>query len=194
MSDIPEPRTHLNIVRILSKIKPHVIVSRYPRKKSSIIKFNLPSHIQGHPIKRYLSLTFGVTAVDQEFILDNLMYCRFIQPDKLSTTIIGDNTADIKPVIVKTTEYGTFNIFGKRVSSITDPKDLKSSIDTYICKYGITAHVHVYKFRGQYITNVYYGVTYDETLSYLKLMSTETLYKRFVEDNISRLSECELTI
>lgn len=191
MSDNPTVLNNLNIVRILNKIKPHVVVSRYPRKKSSIIKFNLPTHIEGKPIKRFMSMTFGITAIDQEFILDNLMYCRHIQPDKNSITIVGGNDPDKKPAVIKTTEYGTFHIFGRKVSTVTDPKDLNSSIDTYICKYGITAHVHIYKFRGKYITNVYYGSTYDETLSYLKLMSSETLYERFVEYNIEQLSNCE---
>ena len=187
--DNPEP-TNLNTVRILRKIQPHVSVSRYPKKKSSVIKFNIPETIQGYPVKRYLSLTFGLTRVDQEFILDNLRYCREIQPNKTTVIIIGFNDPNSKPTIVTTTEYGTFHIFGKKISTVYDPKDINSYVATYICTYGITAHVHVYKFRGKYVTNVYYGSSYEEPLDYLKLMSTEQLYAAFIADNIERLQVC----
>ena len=187
--DNPEP-TNLNTVRILRKIQPYVTVARYPKKKSSTIKFNLPETIQGYPIRRYLSLTFGLTRVDQDFILDNLRYCREIQPNKTSVIVVGLNDPNSKPVIVNTTEYGAFHIFGRKLSTTYDPKDLNSYISTYICAYGVTAIVHVYKFKDKYITNVYYGSSYDEPLGYLKLMSTERLYSAFIADNIKRLKNC----
>lgn len=195
MSEHSKPESYyLNIIRILSRLRPHVVVSRYPRKKSSIIKYNIPETIEGVPIRRYLSLSHGLTRIDQDFILDNLRHCRFIQPDKNTVTVVGKNEADRKPTTIATTDYGNFHIFGRQHSSVHDPKDLKSTITSYICSYGITALVHVYKFKGQYVTNVYYGTIYDETLSYLKLMSTPTLYNAFVEDNIGQLAVLQLKI
>lgn len=194
MSDTAKPAPYyLNIIRIMTKLKPHVVVSRYPRKKASIIKYNLPDSIQGVNIRKHLSLTHGLTRIDQDFILDNLRHCRHIQPDKESITIVGKNNAEQKPVIVNTSEYGTFHIFGKQHSCVTDPRDLRSSITSYICAYGITAIVHVYKFKNQYLTNVYFGSSYDELLTYLKLMSTQTIYDTFVRDNVNQLAELKAT-
>ena len=170
--------SRLPVITVLKEIRHYVSIDRFPKKKSSTIKFNLPQYVAGLPLNKYLSVAHGLTIQDQAFLLDNLKYCRYIQPSD-SFVIVGNNEPNIKPIVIKTTEYGTFHIYGDKSVSVTDPEDIKSSLTTYICSRGVTAFVHVYRFKGSYITAVYYSNNLSEVMDYVKLMTTVTLFKEY---------------
>lgn len=172
--------SRLQVINVLKELRHHVTIDRFPKKKSSVIKFNLPQYVQATPLNKYLSVVHGLTTSDQQFLLDNLKYCRYIQPVD-SFVIIGINDPSIKPVVINTTEYGKFHIYGNRSISITDPVDIKSSLTSYICSRGITVFVHVYCFKGSYITAVYYSNDITEVLNYTKLMATPSLFKSYTD-------------
>lgn len=170
--------SRLPVITVLKEIRHYVSIDRFPKKKSSTIKFNLPQYVAGLPLNKYLSVVHGLTTQDQTFLLDNLRYCRYIQPSD-SFVIVGNNEPNIKPIVIKTTEYGTFHIYGDKSVSVTDPEDIKSSLTTYICSRGVTVFVHVYRFKGSYITAVYYSSNLSEVMDYVKLMTTVTLFKEY---------------
>lgn len=181
MYDNPPLAPKLDIVRVLDALKPHVTVTRYPRKKSSIIKYNIPLSVQGVDINKYLSLKFNLTQADQTFVLDNLKYCRYIQPREGSITIVGTNCVQSKPVVVHSTQYGTFNIFGTLISQVSAPGNHESYIESYLCDAGVIAYVHRYHFNGAYVNAVYYGDDLVEVMAYLQLMCTHVLYCKFIQ-------------
>lgn len=180
--------SRLQVINVLKELRHHVTIDRFPKKKSSVIKFNLPEYVQGISLNKYLSVGYGLTLSDQNFLLDNLKYCRYIQPVD-SFVIVGTNDPHVKPVVIDTTEYGKFHIYGSKSVSVTDPDDIKSSLISYICSRGVTAFVHVYRFRGKYITAVYYSNEITEVIGYVKLMATPGLFKRYADSCMGELSE-----
>lgn len=187
MYDNPPLAPKLDIVRVLDALKPYITVARYPRKKSSIIKYNIPLSVQGVDINKYLSLKFNLTEDDQNFVLNNLMYCRYLQPEGNSVTVVGINCAESKPVVVKTTSYGVFNIFGTLLSQVHLPGDSESYIKSYLCDAGVIAYVHRYLFNGEYVTCVYYGDNLTEIMNYLELMCTRQMYSKFIQATVHHM-------
>lgn len=179
--------SRLQVINVLKELRHYVTIDRFPKKKSSVIKFNLPQYVQGLSLNKYLSVAHGLTQRDQDFLLDNLKYCRYIQPVD-SFVIIGTSDPQVKPIIIDTTEYGKFHIYGTKSVNVTDPEDIKSSLTSYICSRGVTAFVHVYRFRGNYITAVYYSNEIAEVIGYAKLMATPSLFKNYADSCMGELS------
>lgn len=172
-----------SIITALDDIKRNVTINKYPSNKTSKMHFSLPDYIDGVVTERYLMVKHNLTLTEARFITNNLKDCVHIQPSKGHAVVVGNPEYDTNVVIVNTTSYGVFRIHGKRKTHCIDPKDIDSTLTSYVCAHGITAFVHVYKSNKKHITSVYYGNKFDGLLKYVQLMVSSELYRTYITEN-----------
>lgn len=174
---------HKNVIIVaLDDVKKHVTIDKYPSSKTAIIRFALPTYINGVVTERYLILKHEMTPGEAQFIMHNLTTCDYIQP-ALGHVIIGSPIQDEVYLDVKTSMYGTFRIHGKRKAHCVDSKDIHSTLTSYVCAYGITAFVHTHKVNKRYVKSVYYGNKFDGLLKYIQLVTSAELYRAYIAVN-----------
>lgn len=170
------------IISALDDIKKHVTINKYPSNKTSMLRFSLPTFINGVVTERYLILEHYMSQSEALFIMHNLIDCDYIQPSH-DYVIIGNPIIDDIGVYVTTSTYGQFRIYGKRKAHCVDPKDINSTLTSYVCAHGVTAFVHTHKVNKQYIKSVYYGNKFDGLLKYIQLVISAELYRAYITAN-----------
>lgn len=177
------------VIKMMRELKTRAVVNAFPRSKDKKLSFSLPEYIEGLTLSKHLCLYHDLTPIEQTFVIDNLRNCPAVQPG--DTFIQVGTTGDETPVIVKDYQYGEFRIIGKRRLNCFDPKDVNTTLTSYICAYGVTAFVHKHRVGRQYVTSVYYSKDIDNLLRYIKMRTTDGLYNSYLSDGIRQYDNGE---